>query len=221
MLRFVRMGRSVSLDDQALTRHRWFGDTRVPWSEIRDYRLALDLMPRVDPGFRLISGPPAAGSRVGVLELGSTLHHALRDKDHAAWRRIGRITVWLRAEQAAVSLRCAGLDIAVISEIVHRVHSRLAEQARRTFDATGTVRFGPLLITRHAIGWKAKPLLERAQVEAIELFDAAAVQFRAVKRAAAWPYASAPLRGVPNLPVALEIARWLDYPVRGLDLLDW
>ena len=215
------MARGFALDEQSLTRRGWFGDTRVPWDEIRDYRLAIDLMPRVEPGFQILPGPPTAGSRESTFALISTIVHALRDKDDAEWRRVGRVTVWLRTERVALSLRRTGLDIALISEIVSRVHQRLAAAARKTLDATGTVQFGPLALTSHTIQWKHKPSIARKQVEAIELFDTSAVRFRVMKLDKVWPYGASPLRAVPNPLVALELARWLDYPVRGLEMLDW
>ena len=215
------MARRVSFDEQSLTRHGWFGDTRVRWDEIHEYRLAIDLMPRVSPGIQFISGPPTAGSRVGIFDLISTIVHAVRDKDDTEWRRVGRVTVWLRTERATLSLRRTDLDIALISEIVSRVHQRLADAARKTLEATGTVQFGPLVLTPHTVQWQHKPSLERGQAEAIELFDTAAVRFRVMKRDAAWPYGASSLSRVPNPLVALELARSLDYPVRGLELLDW
>lgn len=195
----------VVIDESGVARRGLFRTRRVAWDEISEY--ALEMTPTVDASaYREYSLTP-----VGELAY-------LRDAVQGMHRAY-LVHVELRggAQPVAFGWRFRDAHLAV-HEIVERVHGRLARRARDELDRLGLTAFGPLGLAAESIAWGAKSL-PRERVEAIEIFDAKPLELRVMARGETWPFARAPTRAIPNLLVALALARDLGYATRGNPLV--
>lgn len=195
----------VIVDDAGVTRRGLFRTRRIGWNDISEY--ALEIIPTADPYDPYRYGETPIGELAYARDVVQGKHH------------VYLVSVELRggAQPVAFGWRFKDAHVA-IHEIVERVHDRLAERAREQFERVKLAAFGPLGITADSIGWGATSL-PRDRVEALEVFDARPLELRVMERDRARPFAHASTRGVPNLFVALALARELGYPTRGAALV--
>lgn len=197
----------VIVDDTGVTREFAWSRKSIGWDEIRDYRLKIEIR----------------GARLEVLYLIKWIDLALLAADIRNGYRGDhrfRFGIELRGDhkRLAFNWRFLGVEIA-IAQILRRIHPRLAAPVQAGFASHGIAQFGPFTIGEHALRWGEKPILARAAVERIELFNSSPLRLRVMARRKIWPYGQAALAGIPNLAAALELAEQQGYPVHGRELL--
>lgn len=197
----------VVVDADGVTRTRLWSVQHVGWDEIRDYRLTVEIRGGAREAGSVASWLP------GVLTFLDARSGYRGDHDF----RFG-IELLGGAAPVAFNWRFMGAAMA-IGRILAQVRERLAAPVRAGFARAGIAVFGPLTLGEHAIRWADKPVLPRAAVESVELFNSYPIRLRIMARDKVWPYGQATLAHIPNLLAALELATAQGYPVHGLALL--
>jgi hypothetical protein len=198
----------VIVDEDGVTRERLTRRDSIAWHQIRDYRLTIEIR----------------GAKVEALYL---VHHVFfnvaliaRDAVHG-YRGDHRFRLGIELigddQRVAFNWRFRGVAMA-IAEICRRICGPLAAEPRARRAAEGRVQFGPLILARDSVQWGDRPPLPRDAVEGIELFNSYPVSLRVMAHRKIWPYGRARTADIPNIAAALELARGLGYPVRGLEL---
>lgn len=199
----------VYVDDRGVTRTTLLGRQEVAWGEIEDYRLTVELASQVPDALYLFGD-----------ELTTTVAHV--GDAIQAYRGEHRFKLGIELTGSAnrtveFDWRFENVERA-IAAVLDRVHDRLLAAARRVFDVTRVVTFGPLTLSDDGVRWNGAELARR-DVQSIELFNSSPVSLRVSARNRIWPHGAAPTAEIPNLLAALMIARELGYPVRGINLL--
>ena len=197
----------VILDDTGVTRRFARSAASLAWDEIRDYRLTIEIR----------------GVRLEVLYLVRWLDMLLMARDVRSGYRGDhrfRFGIVLLGDHTRVAFnwRFRGVELA-IAQVLRRIHPRLASPVQAGFARHRLAQFGPLTIGEHAIRWADRPILPRAAVESVELFNSSPIRLRVMARNKVLPYGQAALADLPNLVAALELAEQQGYPVRGQELL--
>lgn len=191
---------TVIVDDRGVERRGLIWTRSITWDAIDEYRLGIE--PRT---------APLDSYRHGSTPLGEILHavDSLRGKNavyHLDLELIGRDA------RVAFGWRFHDVHLA-ISEVLARIHDRLAARAR----ASTPAMFGPLALSADEVQWRGARI-ERAEVERIELFDSSPVTLRVLALGKVLPFARASMAEVPNVLVALELAHELGYATGGGEL---
>jgi hypothetical protein len=97
-----------------------------------------------------------------------------------------------------------------IDDILTRIHQRLLDRARSELHRAMLVRFGKLAIGAGSITWHDKPL-SHPNVASIELVDESPVVLRVIARDHPRPFERTSIFEIPNVGVALQLARELGY----------
>lgn len=202
----IGFGRVV-VDDTGVTRHFLRSAASIAWDEIRDYRLTIEIR----------------GARIEVLYLVRWLDVLLMANDvRSGYRGDHRFRFGIALlgddQRVAFNWRFRGVELA-IAQVLRRIHPRLAAPVHAGFARRRIAQFGPLTVGDHALHWRDKPVLPRAAVESVELFNSSPIRLRIMARNKILPYGQAALADIPNLVAALELAAQLGYPVRGRELL--
>jgi hypothetical protein len=121
-------------------------------------------------------------------------------------------------KRVAFNWRFRGVEMA-IAQILRRIHPRLAAPVHAEFARHGIAQFGALTVGAHAVRWGDRPVLPRARVESIELFNTSPIRLRVMAERKVLPYGQAELGDIPNVAAALELAERQGYPVRGREFL--
>lgn len=197
----------VVVDDRGVSRERLWSSQALAWDQIRDYRLTVEIR----------GGAREAGSVASWLPIVLTLVDARSGYRGDHDFRFG-IELFGDGPRVAFNWRFMGAAMA-IGQILPRIRERLAAPVRAGFARTGIAVFGPLTLGEHAIRWDDKPVLPRAAVESVELFNSYPLRLRVMARDKVFPYGHARLAAIPNLLAALDLAADQGYPVRGRELL--
>jgi hypothetical protein len=197
----------VIVDDVGVTRRFALSAESIAWDEIRDYRLTVEIR----------------GARLEVLYLVKWIDMLLMARDiRNGYRGDHRLRFGIELlgdhKRLAFNWRFRGVEIA-IAQILRRVHARLVVPVHEGFAQHRIAQFGDLTIGEHALRWGNKPVLARAAVERIEVFNSSPLRLRVMARRKAWPYGQAELAEIPNIAAAIELAQHQGYPVRGCELL--
>jgi hypothetical protein len=193
----------ITLDDVGLQHRGLVRTTAIPWDEIHEYALSLELGPAHPDALSLLD----VFGEIFVTDVLEGLRG--RSAVHAS--------IVVRGDGKQIALTRWYRDAARgTTEILRRVQPRLLDIALAQLGDSGRVDFDRLHIGRDKIARDAQPPVPADQVESVGLFDSSPLTFRIMQRGRALPYVAEPLDRIPNALVALRIAREAGYRVVGL-----
>jgi hypothetical protein len=200
----IGFGRLI-VDDEGVTRRRLIRTRQIAWSEIRRYRLSLELRGVTGDTGYVVAGPLAWIADYGAAREG---RHGLR------------FGMRLEGAESSLAFNWRFRDVhTAIAAVLGRLHAPISARANAELASTKVARFGDLALAEHGIQWRDRAPLPRGAVECVQVFDSTEVSFRVMQKDRARPYCKCDLADVPDVMSALELAHGLGYRVDGLELL--